>query len=112
MSILQITDTEEAGELRWGITLVNDEGTAIMQNRTPLAQGVANSTAKVLIHKGPDAPTLEKVPGGCRRRAGLDHRQGRPSLDSAPHADPGYRLLPSAERGRTAGRSKIRRTGA
>ncbi len=69
MSILQIADTEETGELRWGIALVNDEGTAIMRNRTPLAQGVANSTAKALIHKGPDSPTLEKVPEDADARA-------------------------------------------
>lgn len=74
MSTLQIIDTEKAGELRWGITLVDDEGTAVMRNRTPLAQGVANSTAKALIHKAPDAPTLEKVPEGFDRPAWIVDR--------------------------------------
>ncbi|MCY4427676.1 MAG: hypothetical protein OXC05_11705 [Halieaceae bacterium] len=62
MPILEISDTEKTGEVRWGITLKDDVGAAILRNGTPLAQGTANSTAKTLIHKGADSPTLEKEP--------------------------------------------------
>ena len=59
MSILQISDTEMTGELRWGIALVDDEGTRILKNTVSLAPGVASSTAKALKFKGADAPTLK-----------------------------------------------------
>ena len=62
MPTLEITDTEQTGEVRWGITLIDDQGDAILRNTTPLAPGVANSTAKTLIHKGAESPTLDEAP--------------------------------------------------
>ena len=63
MSLLTIKETMGAGERRWGISLTDDTGRPILQNTDPLAKGVALSTAKVLKHKGPDAPVLEDSPG-------------------------------------------------
>lgn len=62
MPTLEISDTEKTGEVRWGVTLIDDEGVAILRNTTPMAPGVASSTAKTLIHKGPGSPTLDKPP--------------------------------------------------
>ena len=64
MSLLRITEIAQVGERRWGIILTDDTGKPILQNTDPLAKGVALSTAKVLKHKGPDAPVLEESPGG------------------------------------------------
>ena len=64
MSLLRISEIAQAGERRWGITLTYDTGKPILQNTDPLAKGVALATAKVLKHKGPDAPILEKRPEG------------------------------------------------
>ena len=63
MSLLNIKETMRTGERRWGICLVGETGRPILENTNPLAKGVALSTAKVLKHKGPDAPILEKSPG-------------------------------------------------
>ena len=62
MPTIEITDTENAGEARWGLTLLDDQGAAILRNITPLVSGVASATAKTLVHKGSDAPTLGKPP--------------------------------------------------
>ena len=62
MPTLEITDTERTGEVRWGITLIDDHGAAILRNTIPLAPGVASSTAKTLIYKGADSPTLDNAP--------------------------------------------------
>lgn len=62
MPTLEITDTERGGEVRWGITLIDDQGAAILSNTTPLAPGVASSTAKALIFKGAESPTLDEAP--------------------------------------------------
>lgn len=62
MSLLRITEIAQVGELRWGITLIDDTGEPILRTINPLAKGVALSAAKVLKHKGPDAPLLEKRP--------------------------------------------------
>ena len=64
MSLLTIKETMDTGERRWGISLNDDTGSLILQNIDPLAKGVALSTAKVLKHKGPDAPVVEDSPGG------------------------------------------------
>ena len=63
MSLLRITEIAQVGERRWGISLTDDTGKPILRNTDPLAKGVALSTAKVLKHKGPDAPVLEESPG-------------------------------------------------
>ena len=63
MSLLRITEIVQVGEHRWGISLTDDTGKPILQSTDPLAKGVALSTAKVLKHKGPDAPVLEESPG-------------------------------------------------
>ena len=62
MSLLRITEIAQTGEHRWGISLIDDIAKPILQNTEPLAKGVALSTAKVLKHKGPDAPVLEESP--------------------------------------------------
>ena len=63
MSLLRITEIAQVGEHRWGISLTDDTGKPILQSTDPLAKGVALSTAKVLKHKGPDAPVLVESPG-------------------------------------------------
>ena len=63
MSLLEISESEKTGELRWGVGLINDEGIPILRNTAPLAKGVALSTAKALKQKGSDAPLLEGGPG-------------------------------------------------
>ena len=56
MSLLEISETANVGESRWGVSLIDDEGVPVLRNITPLPKGVALSTAKALKHKGPDAP--------------------------------------------------------
>lgn len=63
MSLIRINEIAEVGELRWEISLINDTGGLILRNADPLAKGVAFSTAKVLKHKGSDAPFLADGPG-------------------------------------------------
>ena len=62
MSCLEISEIEQSGELRWGVSLIDDEGVPVLRNITPLAKGVALATAKTLKHKGPDAPLIEEGP--------------------------------------------------
>ena len=62
MPTIEISDTENAGEARWGLTLLDDHPAAVLRNITPLVSGVASATAKTLVHKGPDTPTLDKPP--------------------------------------------------
>ena len=69
MPTLQIFETANTGEIRWGVSLVNDDGTAVLQTSDPLAAAVASSTAKALLHKGPDAPTVDKTPTDHNRPA-------------------------------------------
>ena len=64
MSLLRITDAGQEGELRWGISLITDDGVPLLRNTKLLAKGTALSTAKALKHKGPDAPFLESTPEG------------------------------------------------
>ena len=52
MSLLEISETENVGERRWGVSLIDDEGEPVLRNITPLPKGVALSTAKALKHKG------------------------------------------------------------
>lgn len=63
MSLLRISEIAQVGERRWRITLVDDASKSILQSTDPLAKGVALAIAKVLKHKGPDAPVLEKSLG-------------------------------------------------
>lgn len=58
MSLLRIKEVAQASELRWGVSLIDDTGEPILRSTDPLAKGVAHSTAKVLRHKGWDAPIL------------------------------------------------------
>lgn len=60
MTTLQISETENTGEVRWGVSLIDDQGAVILRSTDPFAPGVASSTAKTLVHKGPDAPTLDE----------------------------------------------------
>ena len=62
MPTLQISETTNTGEIRWGVSLINDHRTVVLRTSDPLAAAVASSTAKALLHKGPDAPTLDKPP--------------------------------------------------
>lgn len=63
MSLLRISEVAKVGERRWGIGLIDETGKPNLQTTDPLAKGVALATAKVLKHKGPDAPVLEGSPG-------------------------------------------------
>ena len=63
MSLLEISAIENAGEHRWGVSLIDDEGMTILRNTTGLAKGVALSTAKVLKNKAADAPFAGEGPG-------------------------------------------------
>ena len=56
MSLLEISETENVGERRWGVSLIDDNGVPVLRNITQLPKGVALSTAKTLKHKGPAAP--------------------------------------------------------
>lgn len=69
MSILQISETAQTGEARWGVSLINDEGVVTLNASDPLPAAVASSSAKALVHKGPDAPTVEKAPTAHDRPA-------------------------------------------
>ena len=62
MSLLEISEIENTGERRWGVHLINDDGAPVLRNITPLAKIVALSTAKILKHKGPDAPFFGEGP--------------------------------------------------
>ena len=69
MPTLQISEIADTGEIRWGVTLIDDNGTAVLRTSDPLAAAVASSTAKALLHKGPDAPTLDNAPADHDRPA-------------------------------------------
>ena len=56
MSLLEIREIENAGERRWGVSLINDDGMTILKNITALAKGVSLSTAKALKQKGTPMP--------------------------------------------------------
>ena len=60
MSLLEISEIQKAGELRWGVTLISDQGVHVLRSTTPIAKGEALAAAKALKHKGPDAPFLWK----------------------------------------------------
>ena len=62
MPTVQISEIADTGEVRWGVSLVDDHGAVTLRAASALAAGVASSTAKALVHKGPDAPTLDKPP--------------------------------------------------
>ena len=62
MPTVQISETENTGEVRWSVSLVDDQGAVTLRAANALAAGVASSTAKALVHKGPDAPTFDKPP--------------------------------------------------
>lgn len=62
MPTVQISETEDTGEVRWGVSLVDDQGAVILLATNALVAGNASSIAKALVHKGPDAPTLYKPP--------------------------------------------------
>ena len=66
MPTVQISETKDTGEVRWGVSLVDDHGAVTLRAADALAAPVASSTAKALIHKGPDAPTLDKPQQGDR----------------------------------------------
>lgn len=80
MSHLEISQITDAGERRWGLTLVSDEGAHILRSLTPLAKGETLSVAKTLKHQGPDAPLLElekEGPGEPNRPAWNPDRTSR-----------------------------------
>ena len=77
MFLLEISDTEKAGEIRWGVSLIDETGSAILRNLTPLAKGVALSTAKALKHKGPDAPFVEDGPVDAQRPVWIAEKTDR-----------------------------------
>ena len=60
MSILEISETTNEGEHRWGVSLIDNEDVAILRSVTPQVKGATLSMAKVLKHKGPDAPLLHE----------------------------------------------------
>lgn len=66
MPTVQISETADTGEVRWGVSLVDDQGIVALRAANALAAGVASSTAKALVYKGPDAPTVAKPPGDDR----------------------------------------------
>ena len=66
MPTVQISETADTGEVRWGVSLIDDQGTVTLRAANALTAGVASSTAKALVHKGPDAPTVHKPPGDDR----------------------------------------------
>ena len=62
MPTVQISETADTGEARWGVSLVDDRGAVILRAARAVASGIASSTAKALVHKGPNTPTLDKRP--------------------------------------------------
>ena len=66
MPTVQISETGDTGEVRWGVSLVDDQGAVTLRTANALAAGVASSTAKALVHKGPDAPIVHKPPSDER----------------------------------------------
>ena len=66
MTIVQISETKDTGELRWGVSLIDDHGNITLRATEALATGVASATAKALIHKGSDAPIVDKPPQADR----------------------------------------------
>ena len=66
MPTVQISETSDTGEVRWGVNLVDDQGNVTLRSTKALAAGTASSTAKTLVHKGADAPTLDKPGTGDR----------------------------------------------
>ena len=60
MPTVQISETGDTGEVRWGVSLLDDQGAVTLRTTSALAAGVASSTAKALVHKGADAPIVHK----------------------------------------------------
>ena len=75
MSTLEISETSEQGEHRWGVSLISDEGIAILRSLAPLTKGAALASAKTLKHKGPDAPLLESGPADPDRPAWIVEKE-------------------------------------
>ena len=67
MALLEISEIQEVGEHRWGVTLINDDNAPVLRTTNSLAKGVALSTAKALKHKGPSAPFVGDRPQSSGR---------------------------------------------
>lgn len=64
MSTIEIRKLGDSmGERCWGVSVLTDDGArTILQSTTPLTRGQAVDAAKVLKHRGPDAPFLGEPP--------------------------------------------------
>lgn len=69
MSRLEISKIADSGEHCWGVSLTDDSDNLVLRNTTPLAKGIALSTAKTLKHKGSDAPLIWESEGNPDRPA-------------------------------------------
>ncbi len=81
MPSLEIHEILKEGEQRWGVSLIDDQGVAILRNTTGLTKGTARTTAKALKQKGPDAPFFDTnseetldVPAWIAEKTGEDWR--------------------------------------
>ena len=96
MSLLEISETENVGERRWGVSLIDDNGVPVLRNITQLPKGVALSTAKTLKHKGPAAPFGEDE-SEDHRGQGEQHRD-ETGRETRVEAEPDHRQNDHANR--------------
>lgn len=69
MTLLQISEVENAGERCCSVCLTSDKGALLLKSITLLTKGMALTTAKVLKHEGAKAPVLDKRPEDPSARA-------------------------------------------
>ena len=69
MTLLQISEVENAGEQCCSVSLTGDKGALLLKSITLLTKGMALTTAKVLKHEGAKAPVLDKRPEDPSARA-------------------------------------------
>ena len=63
MAIITIREICKAGELRWGIILIDGENRSILESIEPLSGGTALSVAKALKHGGSEGLAWSKEDG-------------------------------------------------
>lgn len=63
MHSITIRETREAGELRWGIVLIDEDKRSLFESTKPVSKGSALSIAKALKHHGSDGDAWSQEDG-------------------------------------------------
>lgn len=63
MHSITIRESREAGELRWGIVLIDEDKRPLFESTKPVSKGSALSIAKALKHNGSDGDAWSQEDG-------------------------------------------------